>query len=69
MKPSKRRRSFSRPGGLLRVIASPWLAFAWRSRFAAPVGAATTEEEGFELVLRHKPSLLICSSTWKPATA
>ena len=26
------------------------------------VGAATTEEEGFELVLRHKPSLLICSS-------
>ena len=28
----------------------------------AVVGAATTEEEGFELVLRHKPSLLICSS-------
>jgi len=28
----------------------------------AMVGAATTEEEGFELVLRHKPSLLICSS-------
>ena len=26
------------------------------------VGAATTEDEGFELVLRHKPSLLICSS-------
>ena len=26
------------------------------------VGAATTEEEGFELVLRHKPSLLICTS-------
>ena len=25
-------------------------------------GAATTEEEGFELVLRHKPSLLICTS-------
>ena len=25
----------------------------------AVVGAATTEEEGFELVLRHKPSLLI----------
>ena len=28
----------------------------------AVVGAATIEEEGFELVLRHKPSLLICSS-------
>ena len=28
----------------------------------AVVGASTTEEEGFELVLRHKPSLLICSS-------
>ena len=28
----------------------------------AVVGAATTEEEGFELVLRHKPSLLICTS-------
>ena len=28
----------------------------------AVVGAATTEEEGFELVLRHKPSLLMCSS-------
>ena len=28
----------------------------------AVVGAATTDEEGFELVLRHKPSLLICSS-------
>ena len=28
----------------------------------AVVGAATTEDEGFELVLRHKPSLLICSS-------
>ena len=26
------------------------------------VGAATTEDEGFELVLRHKPSLLICTS-------
>ena len=26
------------------------------------VGAATTEEEGLELVLRHKPSLLICLS-------
>ena len=26
------------------------------------VGAATTEDGGFELVLRHKPSLLICSS-------
>ena len=25
----------------------------------AVVGAATTEEEGFELVLSHKPSLLI----------
>ena len=25
-------------------------------------GAATTNEEGFELVLRQKPSLLICSS-------
>ena len=28
----------------------------------AVVGAATTEEEGLELVLRHKPSLLICTS-------
>ena len=28
----------------------------------AVVGAAPTEEEGFELVLRHKPSLLICTS-------
>ena len=28
----------------------------------AVVGAATTEEEGLELVLRHNPSLLICSS-------
>ena len=28
----------------------------------AVVGAATTEEEGFELVLRTQPSLLICSS-------
>ena len=28
----------------------------------AVVGAATTDEEGFEPVLRHKPSLLICSS-------
>ena len=28
----------------------------------AVVGAATTGDEGFELVLRHKPSLLICSS-------
>ena len=28
----------------------------------AVVGAATTEEEGVELVLRHKPSLLICTS-------
>ena len=28
----------------------------------AVVGAATTEEEAFELVLRHKPSLLICTS-------
>ena len=28
----------------------------------AIVGAATTEDEGFELVLRTKPSLLICSS-------
>ena len=28
----------------------------------AVVGAATTEDEGFELVLRHKPSLLICTS-------
>ena len=28
----------------------------------AVVGSATTEDEGFELVLRHKPSLLICSS-------
>ena len=28
----------------------------------AVVGAATTEEEGFELALRHKPSLLICTS-------
>ena len=28
----------------------------------AVVGAATTEDEGFELVLRHKPSLLLCSS-------
>ena len=27
----------------------------------AVVGAATTEEEGFERVLRHKPSLLICT--------
>ena len=26
----------------------------------AMVGAATTEEEGFELVLRHKPSLPTC---------
>ena len=26
------------------------------------LGAATTEEEGFELVLRTKPDLLICSS-------
>ena len=26
------------------------------------LGAATTEEEGFELVLRLKPSLLICTS-------
>ena len=34
----------------------------------AVVGVATTEEEGFELVLRHKPSLLICSSDL-PATA
>ena len=28
----------------------------------AVVGAATTEEEGFELVLSNKPSLLICGS-------
>ena len=28
----------------------------------AVVGAATTEEESFELLLRHKPSLLICTS-------
>ena len=28
----------------------------------AVVSAATTEDEGFELVLRHKPSLLICNS-------
>ena len=28
----------------------------------AVVRADTTEEEGFELVLRHKPRLLICSS-------
>ena len=28
----------------------------------AVVGAATTEEEGFALVLRHQPSLLICSA-------
>ena len=28
----------------------------------AVVGAATTEDEGFELVLRHMPSLLICTS-------
>ncbi len=28
----------------------------------AVVGAATTEEEGFELVLRTRPSLLICSA-------
>ena len=28
----------------------------------AVVGATTTEEEGFELVLRHEPSLLICTS-------
>ena len=28
----------------------------------AVVGAATTEDEVLELVLRHKPSLLICSS-------
>ena len=26
------------------------------------VGAATTEDEGVELVLRHMPSLLICTS-------
>ena len=26
------------------------------------LGAATTEDEGFELTLRHKPDLLICSS-------
>ena len=26
------------------------------------VGAATTEDEGFELVQRHRPSVLICSS-------
>ena len=36
---------------------------------SAVVGAATTEEEGFELVLRHKPSLLICTSDLEPATA
>ena len=35
----------------------------------AVVGAATTEEEGFEQVLRHKPSLWICTSDWRPATA
>ena len=29
------------------------------------VGAATTEEEGLEPVLRHKPSLLICTSDLK----
>ena len=28
----------------------------------AVVGAAITEDEGFELVLRHMPSLLICTS-------
>ena len=28
----------------------------------AVVGAATTEEEGFELVLRNKQSLLTCSA-------
>ena len=28
----------------------------------AVVGAATTEDEGFELVLRHMPSLMICTS-------
>ena len=35
----------------------------------AVVGAATTEEEGFQLVLRHKPSLLICSSDLETGTA
>ena len=34
------------------------LCFAEPIRCAV-VGAATTEEEGFELVLRQKPSLLI----------
>ena len=35
----------------------------------AVVGAATTEEEGFELVLRHMPSLLISSSDLETGTA
>ena len=35
----------------------------------AVVGAATTEDEGLELVLRHKPSLLICTSDLETGTA
>ncbi len=66
MKPSKQRRSFSRPSQL--VVACcvdrhtlTCLCLAEPIRRAV-VGPATSEEEGFELVLRHKPSLLICSS-------
>ena len=32
----------------------------------AVVVAPITEKEGFELVLRHKPSLLICTSDLEP---
>ena len=35
----------------------------------AVVDAATNEEEGFELVLRHKPSLLIYNSQLETGTA
>ena len=38
------------------------LCLAEPIRRAVVGAAATTEDEGFELVLRHKPSLLICTS-------
>ena len=37
-------------------------------RFGAHLGAATTEDEGFELVMSRQPDL-ICSSVWKSAMA
>ena len=45
------------------MIASLLLAFVWRSRSAAPWWVPLPlKRRGLELVLRHKPSLLICTS-------